>query len=86
MAAQHTAACQKLNPPAPLFKKLEESVAEIERADWKISEAGKYMRLLFVADGRSPIALNWAAHFVQARHEVHWVSTYPCHIDLPWLP
>jgi len=41
------------------------------------------MRLLFIADGRSPIALNWAAHFVQAGHEVHWVSTYPCQIDLP---
>ena len=41
------------------------------------------MRLLFIADGRSPIALNWAAYFVQAGHEVHWVSTYPCRIDLP---
>lgn len=40
------------------------------------------MRLLFVADGRSPIALNWVAHFVQAGHEVHWASTYPCRIDL----
>jgi glycosyltransferase involved in cell wall biosynthesis len=40
------------------------------------------MKLLFVADGRSPIALNWAAHFVQAGHEVHWASTYPCRIDL----
>jgi glycosyltransferase involved in cell wall biosynthesis len=41
------------------------------------------MKLLFIADGRSPIALNWVAHFVQAGHEVHWVSTYPCQIDLP---
>ena len=41
------------------------------------------MRLLFIADGRSPIALNWAAHFVQVGHEVHWVSTCPCRIDLP---
>ena len=41
------------------------------------------MKLLFIADGRSPIALNWAAHFVQAGHDVHWVSTYPCRIDLP---
>lgn len=41
------------------------------------------MRLLFIADGRSPIALNWVTHFVQAGHEVHWVSTYPCQIDLP---
>ena len=41
------------------------------------------MRLLFIADGRSPIALNWVAHFVQTGHEVYWVSTYPCQIDLP---
>jgi glycosyltransferase involved in cell wall biosynthesis len=41
------------------------------------------MRLLFVADGRSPIALNWVAHFVQTGHEVHWASTYPCQIDMP---
>jgi glycosyltransferase involved in cell wall biosynthesis len=40
------------------------------------------MKLLFIADGRSPIALNWVAYFVQAGHEVHWVSTYPCQIDL----
>jgi glycosyltransferase involved in cell wall biosynthesis len=36
------------------------------------------MRLLFVADGRSPIALNWIRHFVEIDHEVHLVSTYPC--------
>jgi len=41
------------------------------------------MKLLFIADGRSPIALNWVAHFVQAGHEVHWASTYPCQIELP---
>jgi len=36
------------------------------------------VRLLYVADGRSPIALNWIRHFVDAGHEVHLVSTYPC--------
>jgi hypothetical protein len=41
------------------------------------------MKLLFIADGRSPIALNWVAHFAYAGHELHWVSTYPCRIDLP---
>jgi glycosyltransferase involved in cell wall biosynthesis len=41
------------------------------------------MKLLFIADGRSPIALNWVAHFARAGHEVHWVSTYPCSIELP---
>lgn len=40
------------------------------------------MRLLFVVDGRSPIALNWIRYFVEADHEVHMVSTYPCNPDL----
>ena len=40
------------------------------------------MRLLFVADGRSPIALNWIAHFIEAGHEVHMLSTFPCKPDL----
>ncbi len=35
------------------------------------------MRLLFVADGRSPIALNWIQYFLQGEHEVHLVSTFP---------
>ncbi len=40
------------------------------------------MRLLFTADGRSPIALNWISYFVQAGYEVHLVSTYPCETEL----
>jgi glycosyltransferase involved in cell wall biosynthesis len=36
------------------------------------------MKLLYVADGRSPIALNWIGYFIQHRHEVHLASTYPC--------
>ena len=36
------------------------------------------MRLLFVADGRSPIALNWIRHFVEQGDEVHLASTFPC--------
>jgi glycosyltransferase involved in cell wall biosynthesis len=36
------------------------------------------MRLLFVADGRSPIARNWMAYFIEAGHEVHLLSTFPC--------
>ena len=36
------------------------------------------MRLLFVADGRSPIALNWIGYFVERGHEVHLASTFPC--------
>jgi glycosyltransferase involved in cell wall biosynthesis len=40
------------------------------------------MKLLFVADGRSPIALNWIHHFVEGNHEVHLISLYPCAPDL----
>ena len=35
------------------------------------------MRILFVADGRSPIALNWIRTVVEQGHEAHLVSTYP---------
>jgi glycosyltransferase involved in cell wall biosynthesis len=35
------------------------------------------MRLLFVADGRSPIALDWIRYFVRRGDEVHLVSTFP---------
>lgn len=35
------------------------------------------MRILFVADGRSPTALRWMEYFIP-RHEVHLVSTFPC--------
>ena len=36
------------------------------------------MRLLFVADGRSPTALSWMQHWIEAGHETHLVSTFPC--------
>jgi glycosyltransferase involved in cell wall biosynthesis len=36
------------------------------------------MKLLYIVDGRSPTALNWISYFIQAGHEVHLVSTYPC--------
>lgn len=35
------------------------------------------MRLLYYADARSPIARSWVEHFIEARHEVHWVSSFP---------
>jgi glycosyltransferase involved in cell wall biosynthesis len=41
------------------------------------------MRLLFVADGRSPITQNWIRHFVERGDEVHLVSTFHCSLDLP---
>lgn len=40
------------------------------------------MRILFVADGRSPTALNWIKHFVDTGHEVHLVSTFNSHPQL----
>ncbi len=39
------------------------------------------MRLLFVVDGRSPIARNWMAHFMQGGYEVHLATTFPCPPD-----
>ena len=36
------------------------------------------MRLLYIADGRSPTARNWISYFVQQDHQVHLVSTAPC--------
>ncbi len=35
------------------------------------------MKILFVADGRSPTAINWMQHFIAAGHEVHLASTFP---------
>jgi glycosyltransferase involved in cell wall biosynthesis len=42
------------------------------------------MRLLILADGRSPIAVNWLRYLVEAGHEVHLVSSFPCQF-LPGL-
>jgi len=39
------------------------------------------MRLLYIVDGRSPIALNWIDYFLNKGFEVHIVSTYPCEFD-----
>ena len=40
------------------------------------------MRLLFVADGRSPTALNWMRYFVERGDEVYLASTFACQPDL----
>lgn len=40
------------------------------------------MRLLFVADGRSPIATNWIRHFTERGDEVYLASTSACAPDL----
>ena len=36
------------------------------------------MRILFVADGRSPTALSWLRYWVEKGHAVHLISTYLC--------
>ena len=41
------------------------------------------MKILFIADGRSPIALNWIKYWTRENHEVSLVSTYPTDVDLP---
>jgi glycosyltransferase involved in cell wall biosynthesis len=40
---------------------------------------GNYsMRILFIADARSPIACNWINYFIQPGYEIVVVSTFPC--------
>jgi glycosyltransferase involved in cell wall biosynthesis len=41
------------------------------------------MRLLFVADGRSPIAQNWIRYFAERGDEVYLASTFSCSVDFP---
>jgi glycosyltransferase involved in cell wall biosynthesis len=41
------------------------------------------MKILFVADGRSPIAQNWIRYFVERSDEVYLASTFACSPDLP---
>jgi hypothetical protein len=41
------------------------------------------MKILFVADGRSPIALHWIRYFLDGDDEIHLASTYPCARDIP---
>ena len=40
------------------------------------------MKILFVADGRSPTALNWLRYFVERGDQVHLASTFACQPDL----
>ena len=41
------------------------------------------MKILYVADGRSPIAKNWIRHFVERGDEIHLASTFACKLDFP---
>jgi hypothetical protein len=36
------------------------------------------MKILYIADGRSPIALNWICYFIHKGYAVHLASTFPC--------
>lgn len=40
------------------------------------------MEILFVADGRSPIAINWMRFFVERGDDVHLASTFACQPEL----
>lgn len=50
-------------------------------AAWNIIQPA--MKILYVADGRSPIAQNWIRHFVERGDEVHLASTFACSLDFP---
>jgi glycosyltransferase involved in cell wall biosynthesis len=36
------------------------------------------LRILFIADGRSPIAQGWISHFIDDGYEAHLISTFRC--------
>lgn len=40
------------------------------------------MRILLVADGRSPITQQWLQYFIQQGHQVHLASTFACQPQL----
>jgi len=41
------------------------------------------MKILFVADGRSPISKNWIRHFAERGDDVYLASTFACDVDFP---
>lgn len=41
------------------------------------------MKILYVADGRSPIAQNWIRHFVERGDDVYLASTFACSLYFP---
>ena len=41
------------------------------------------MRILFIVDARSPIALNWIRHFIDRGDEVFIASTFSVDLDMP---
>jgi glycosyltransferase involved in cell wall biosynthesis len=43
------------------------------------------VKLVFLADARSPIAINWVRWFVERNHKVHWISSRPADPPLAGL-
>ncbi len=41
------------------------------------------MRILFIADGRSPIAQNWIRYFAERGDDIYLASTFACSVDFP---
>ncbi len=41
------------------------------------------MKILFVADGRSPISQNWMRHFIERGDDVYLASTFDCDLHFP---
>jgi glycosyltransferase involved in cell wall biosynthesis len=41
------------------------------------------MRLLFVVDARSPIAMNWIRHFIERGDEIYIASTFVASLEVP---
>src|SRR5512146_1913974 len=41
------------------------------------------MKLLYVVDARSPIAVNWIRHFAECGDEIHIASTFQAALDFP---
>ena len=40
------------------------------------------MKILYLADGRSPTAIHWIKYFVDQSHSCHLVSLFPCQPDI----
>ncbi|MBC7876310.1 MAG: glycosyltransferase family 4 protein [Anaerolineales bacterium] len=41
------------------------------------------MKILFVADGRSPTSQNWIRYFVERGDDIYLASTFECDVDIP---
>ncbi|HJR80632.1 MAG TPA: glycosyltransferase [Anaerolineales bacterium] len=53
------------------------------KARYNILPAIFPMKILFVADCRSPIAQNWIRHFAGRGNEIYLASTFACSVDFP---